>query len=219
MAADPRRIVGSMVEAKACHVTSLAECARRYGSNSKTKKVQGIVTHVEVIKNSTTNRTTTFVTAAYDLGGTTIRPCRLNIRSVKAVPTPTAATVPTGGGALLGSADGDSTTTEVSTQPTSTIPTLAATSNTNTSLEQPTVAVARATPPLTTENNENCHRQQRHSTSRSGCDGPRTRMVCRRPCNEVACEWQLPFSQLGSQNEDGIHAGPWWRPPKLVLTS
>ena len=27
MAADPRRIVGSMVEAKACHVTSLAECA------------------------------------------------------------------------------------------------------------------------------------------------------------------------------------------------
>ena len=39
MAADPRCIVGSMVEAKACHVTSLAECARRYGSNSKTKKV------------------------------------------------------------------------------------------------------------------------------------------------------------------------------------
>ena len=27
MAADPRRIVGSMVEAKACHVTNLAECA------------------------------------------------------------------------------------------------------------------------------------------------------------------------------------------------
>ena len=79
MAADPRRIVGSMVEVKACHVTNLAECAHRYGSNSKTKKVQGIITHVEVIKNSTTNRTTTFVTAAYDLGGTTIRPCRLNI--------------------------------------------------------------------------------------------------------------------------------------------
>ena len=92
MAANPRCIVGSMVEAKACHVTNLAECARRYGSNSKTKRVQGIVTHVEVIKNSTTYRTTTFVTAAYDLGGTTIRPCRLNIRSVKAVPTPTAAT-------------------------------------------------------------------------------------------------------------------------------
>ena len=68
MATDPRRIVGSMVEAKACHVTNLAECARRYGSNSKTKRVQGVVTHVEVVKNPTTNRTTTFVTAAYDLG-------------------------------------------------------------------------------------------------------------------------------------------------------
>ena len=154
MAADPRHIVGSMVEVKACHVTNLAECACCYRSNSKTKRVQGIITHVEVIKNSTTNRTTTFVTAAYDLGGTTIRPCRLNIRSVKVVSTPTAATVPTGGGTLLGSTDGDSTTTEVSTQPTATLPTLEAPSNTNTSLEQPTVAVARATPPLTTENHD-----------------------------------------------------------------
>ena len=68
MAADPRRIVGSMVEAKACHVTNLAECSRHYESNNKTKRVQGIITHVEVIKNSTTNRTTTFVMAAYDLG-------------------------------------------------------------------------------------------------------------------------------------------------------
>ena len=94
------------------------------------------------------------MTAAYDLGGTTIRPCRLNIRSVKAVPTHTAATVPTGGGTLLGSTDGDSTTTEVLTQPTATLPTLEAPSNTNTSLEQPTVVVARETPPLTTENND-----------------------------------------------------------------
>ena len=148
MASDPRRIVGSMVEAKTCPVTNLAECARRYGSNSKMKRVQGIVTHVEVIKSSTTNRTMTFVTAAYDLGGTTIHPCRLNIQSVKVVPTPTAATVPTGGGALLGSTDGDSTTTEVSTQPTATLPMLEAPSNTNTSLEQPTVAVARETPTL-----------------------------------------------------------------------
>ena len=154
MAADPRRIVGSMVEAKACHVTNLAECVRRYGSNSKTKRVQGIITHMEVIKNSTTNRTMTFVTTAYDLGGTTICPCRLNIQLVKAGPTPTAATVPTGGGALLGSTDRDYTTTEVSTQPTATLPMLEAPSNTNTSLEQPTVAVARETPPLTTENND-----------------------------------------------------------------
>ena len=70
------------------------------------------------------------------------------------MPTPTAATVPTGGGALLGSTDGDSTMTEVSTQPTPTLPTLEAPSNTNTSLEQPTVVVARETPPLTTKNND-----------------------------------------------------------------
>ena len=155
MAADPRRIVGSMVEANACHVTNLAECLHRYGSNSKMKRVQGIITHVEVIKNSTTNRTTTFVTAAYDLGGTTIRPCRLNIRSVKAVPTRTAATITTAGGALLGSTDGDSTTTEVTTPPTATEPTLEAPLNTNTCSEEPTVAVVRETPPLTTKNNNN----------------------------------------------------------------
>ena len=155
MAADPQHIVSSMVEVNACHVLNLAECSHRYGLNSKTKRVQGIMTHVEVIKNSTTNRTTTFVTAAYDLGDTTICLCRLNIQSVKAVWTPTVATVPTAGVALLGSTDGDSTTTEVSTQPTATLPMLEAPSNTNTSLEQPTVAVVRETSPLTTENNDN----------------------------------------------------------------
>ena len=69
------------------------------------KRVQGIVTHVEVIKNSITNRMMTFMIAAYNLGGMTIHPCRLNIRSVKAVLTPTAATVTTAGGRLLGSTD------------------------------------------------------------------------------------------------------------------
>ena len=92
---------------------------------------------------------------AYDLGGTTIHPCRLNIRSVKVVPTPTVATVTTAGGALLGSPDGDSTMTEVMTPPTATEPMLEALSNTNTSSEEPTVAVLRETPPLTTENNNN----------------------------------------------------------------
>ena len=141
MAAVAGRIVGSMVEAKACHVMNLAECLRRYGLNSKTKRVQGIMTHVEVIKNLTTNRMTTFVMAAYDLGGMMIRPCRLNIRSVKAVLTPTAATVTTAGGALLGSTDGDSTTTEVMTPPAATEPTLEAPTNADTSSEEPTVVV------------------------------------------------------------------------------
>ena len=41
------------------------------------------------------------------------------------------------------------------TPPTATEPTLEALLNTNTSLEEPTVAVIRETPPLTTENNNN----------------------------------------------------------------
>ena len=95
------------------------------------------------------------MTAAYDLGGTMIRPCRLNIRSVKAVLTPTAATVTTAGGALLGSTDRDSTTTEVTTPPAATEPTLEALTNIDTSSEEPTVAVLREPPPLTTKNNNN----------------------------------------------------------------
>ena len=155
MAADPRHIVSSMVETKACHVMNLAECSRHYGSNSKTKRVQGIVTHLEVIKNSTTNRTTTFVTAAYDLAGTTIHPCRLNIQSVKAVPTPTVVTVTTAGGTLIGSTDGDSTMTEAMTPPVATEPTLEAPMNIDTLLEDPTAVVLREPPPLTTKNNNN----------------------------------------------------------------
>ena len=95
------------------------------------------------------------MTAAYNLGGTKIHPCRLNIQSVKAVPTPTAATVPTAGGTLLASTDGDSTTTEVMTPPAATEPTLEAPMNINASLEERTVAVLREPPPLTTKNNNN----------------------------------------------------------------
>ena len=155
MGADPRHIVGSMVEAKACHVTNLAECSCHYGSNSKMKRVQGIMTYVKVIKNSTTNRMTTFVMAAYNLGGMTICPCRLNIRSVNAVPTPTAVTVTTSGGALLGSTDRDSTTTEVTTPAAATEPMLVVPTNVDASFEEPTVAVLSEPLPLTTENNNN----------------------------------------------------------------
>ena len=95
------------------------------------------------------------MTAAYDLGGMTIRPCRLNIQSVKVVPTPTAVTITTAGGALLGSTDRDSTMTEVTTPPAATEPMLEAPTNTNTSSEEPTVAVLRETQPLMTENNNN----------------------------------------------------------------
>ena len=69
------------------------------------------------------------------------------------MPTPTAVTVTTAGGALLGSTDGDSMTTEVMTPPAATEPMLEALMNADTSSEEPTVAVLREPPPLTTENN------------------------------------------------------------------
>ena len=71
------------------------------------------------------------------------------------MPTPTAATVTTAGGALLVSTDRDSTTTEVTMPPAATEPMLEAPTNVDASLEEPTVAVLREPPPSTTENNNN----------------------------------------------------------------
>ena len=71
------------------------------------------------------------------------------------MPTPTAATVTTADGTLLGSTDRDSTMTEVTTPPAATEPTLEAPTNADTSSEEPTGVVLREIPPLTTENNNN----------------------------------------------------------------
>ena len=65
------------------------------------------------------------------------------------------ATVTTAGGTLLGSTDRDLTMTEVTTPPAATEPMLEAPTNADTSLEEPTMAVLRETPPSTTENNNN----------------------------------------------------------------
>ena len=67
------------------------------------------------------------------------------------------ATVTTAGGTLLGSTDGDSMTTEVTTPPAATEPTLEAPTNANTSSEEPTVAMLRETPPLTTKQQQQYH--------------------------------------------------------------
>ena len=150
--------------------------------------------------------------------GMTIRPCRLNICSVKAVPTPTVARATTAGGALLGSTDGYLTTTEVTTPPTATEPTLEALSNTSTSLEEPTVAVLREITPLTTKNNNNIVANNNTPLPEVAATVHDQEWFVDDPA-KVACEWQLPFSQLGSQNKDGVHAGTWWRPPKLILMS
>jgi len=41
--------VGARVIAKVCHVTALSECSRRYGSNSKSKILIGVVLKFPVI--------------------------------------------------------------------------------------------------------------------------------------------------------------------------
>ena len=82
---DQRRIIGRIVYVKALHVTALEECARRYGSWSKSKKVTGAV--IECIgKKTRNNRSIPYVKAVYALGGVTLKTVELNIRSVLKAP-------------------------------------------------------------------------------------------------------------------------------------
>ena len=87
---DIRRIVGSVVHAKAIHVTNEAECGRRYRRNKSTKLVQG---HVAEVHNglSRTGRSQCFLTCDFDFGLCVSKRKKLNIRSVKWGPPPVAA--------------------------------------------------------------------------------------------------------------------------------
>jgi hypothetical protein len=80
---DPRRVIGSIVTAKACHVMSMVECARRYGSNKSTKVLEGVIVEVVVVRNVGNNRTTTNITADYSLTDC-VKRATLNIRCVTA---------------------------------------------------------------------------------------------------------------------------------------
>ena len=85
---DPRLSIGAFVEALAHHVSNLAECSRRYGSQAKSKIVPGIVveSRQERISSATNaGRMRTLIVADYLLGGSTIKRSVLNIRSVKSV--------------------------------------------------------------------------------------------------------------------------------------
>ena len=83
---DPRLIVGTSVDALAYHVTNLAECSRRYGSQAKTKCIPGIVVEVIQERSSTAQgRMRTFIVADYFFGGSYIKRCKLSLRSVKFV--------------------------------------------------------------------------------------------------------------------------------------
>ena len=80
---DPRCVIGTRVQAKACHVTALAECHRRYGARAKTQLVQGTVIEVLINPPTPTARSETFVHVDFNLGGGTNKTTLLTLRKVK----------------------------------------------------------------------------------------------------------------------------------------
>jgi hypothetical protein len=87
---DNRRIVGSIVHAKAFHVTNEEECGRRCGRNKLTKLVQGQAGEVHNGQ-SRTGRSQCFLTCDFDFGLGVSKRKKLNTWSVKLGPPPSAA--------------------------------------------------------------------------------------------------------------------------------
>ena len=73
------------IVAKATHVTSLAECTRRYGRNNKSKMINGKVLSL-YNKKTATGRNSRHVRVLFDLGGGSTKVADLNIRSIQAAP-------------------------------------------------------------------------------------------------------------------------------------
>ena len=80
---DPRQVIGAIVVAKAHHVTSEAECARRYGSKRTEKMLEGTVVAIKTKKNPPNNQLQTFILADYNLGGGSIKTKTINLQSDK----------------------------------------------------------------------------------------------------------------------------------------
>ena len=77
---DPRKVVGSIITAKAIHVTNGAECSRHYGANRDVNMIPGTVIEVINTLNLETPQTPcSIVGGYYDLGGGTIKRATLNI--------------------------------------------------------------------------------------------------------------------------------------------
>ena len=85
---DTRKVLGSLVKAKAIHVTSAIECHRRYGALAETRILPSTVVDVLFHRNPTTNRTTTSITVDFNVGENSIKRRTLNIRSVVAIVEP-----------------------------------------------------------------------------------------------------------------------------------
>ena len=72
---------------KARQVTSLSECSRRYGSNSKSKLLIGIVFKTSGDKLATSHLRMN-VHARFELGGGIFKSFKINLRSCRLAPGP-----------------------------------------------------------------------------------------------------------------------------------
>ena len=81
---DQHFTIGTNIETKGVHVTSLDECYRCYGANNKTIILVGTVLEVEIGPKATAlGRRRTFVVTKFDLGGGDTKVATINIRSFK----------------------------------------------------------------------------------------------------------------------------------------
>ena len=88
MSTAERFPIGSYCTAKAIHVMHLSECARRYGSEKKTKMLNGEVINTRN-KRTETGRASWFVRARCHLGEGQTKLAEINVRSVKKADAPT----------------------------------------------------------------------------------------------------------------------------------
>ena len=78
MSTAERFPIGSYCTAKAIHVMHLSECARRYGSEKKTKMLNGEVVNTRN-KCTETGRASWFVRARYHLGEGQTKLAEINV--------------------------------------------------------------------------------------------------------------------------------------------
>ena len=78
----PHCTIGNNIDTNSMHVTSLAECSRRYGAKNKTRIIVGTVFEVEIGPKATElGRCRTFIVAKFYLGGGAMKVVTINIRS------------------------------------------------------------------------------------------------------------------------------------------
>ena len=88
----PRKIneclqVGARVIAKTCHITALSECSRRYGSNSKSKLLIGVVFKISGDKLASGHLRMS-LHARFNLGGGILKSSKINLRFYRLAPGP-----------------------------------------------------------------------------------------------------------------------------------